>query len=282
VERASAIAAKPVALARASHPGPTVAVTAFSALLAASAGTPLRTGLVLVAAVLAGQLSIGWSNDRMDAARDRAVGRTDKPVAAGAISPGTVDAALAAAVLACIGLSLALGWRAGLTHLAAVACGWIYNAGLKSTVLSWLPYAVAFAALPAVATLALPTPTVPAGWVLVTGALLGCAGHLANAVPDLAEDDRTGVRGLPHRLRARGSLALAGLLLLAASVVVAFGPRRPPLPVSWVGLGVDILLILVALPAALRSPERRLAFHGILAIAGIDLALLLVTGRHLH
>ncbi len=275
-------AATPVALARASHPVPTLAVTVFSALLAASTATPLGTGILLVAAVLAGQLSVGWSNDRIDAARDRAVGRTDKPVATGAVTLRTLDAALVATAAACVGLSLALGWRAGLTHLGAVACGWLYNAGVKTTVLSWLPYAVAFAALPAVATLALPTPVAPAGWVLATGALLGSAAHLANAVPDLAEDRRTGVRGLPHRLGARGSLALAAALLLAASVVVAIGPRRPPLLASWIGLGLDAALVLAALPTALQRPASRAPFQGIMAVAGIDLVLLLLTGRHLH
>jgi 4-hydroxybenzoate polyprenyltransferase len=275
-------AATPVALLRASHPAPGLAVTGFSALLAASAGTGTTTGILLVAAVLAGQLSIGWSNDRIDVARDRAVGRPDKPLAAGALDLRTVDRALAAAVLCCVGLSLALGWRAGLTHLGAVACGWLYNAGLKSTPFSWLPYAVAFAALPAVATLALPTPAAPAAWVLAAGALLGAAAHLANVVPDLADDDRTGVRGLPHRLGARGSLGLAAGLLLAASVVVALGPRRPPLLASWIGLGADAVLVLVALPAAVRNPMSRLPFQGIMGVAGIDLALLLVTGRHLH
>jgi 4-hydroxybenzoate polyprenyltransferase len=275
-------AATPSALARASHPAPTLAVTVFSALLAASAGTPLRTGVLLVAAVFAGQLSIGWSNDRIDAARDRAVGRSDKPVAAGAVGERTVEIAVALAVAACVALSSALGWRAALTHLGAVACGWLYNIWLKSTPLSWLPYAVAFAALPAVATLALPTPAAPAAWVLTAGALLGCAAHLANVVPDLAEDDRTGVRGLPHRLGARGSLGLAAVLLLCASVVVALGPRRPPLLVSWIGLGIDVVLVLATVPALLRSAGSRLPFRGILAVVGIDLALLLATGRHLH
>ena len=43
-----------------------------------------RPGCVAVAvAVLAGQLSTGWSNDWFDAGRDTAVGRTDKPIVAG-------------------------------------------------------------------------------------------------------------------------------------------------------------------------------------------------------
>jgi 4-hydroxybenzoate polyprenyltransferase len=257
-------------------------VTIFGTALGAAAGNSAGTCTTLAVALLAGQLSIGWSNDRIDVARDRAVGRPDKPLAAGALAIRTVDRALAAAVVCCVGLSLALGWRAGSTHLGAVACGWLYNAVLKRTAFSWLPYAVAFAALPAVATLALPSPAAPAAWVLCAGALLGSAAHLANVVPDLGDDNRTGVRGLPHRLGARGSLALAAVLLLAASVAVALGPRRPPLLVSWIGLGADVVLVLVALPAALRNPGSRLPFHGIMGVAGIDLALLLFTGRHLH
>jgi len=37
--------------------------------------------------VFTDQLSIGWSNDYLDAERDRAVLRSDKPVATGAIEP---------------------------------------------------------------------------------------------------------------------------------------------------------------------------------------------------
>ena len=59
------------ALALACHPLPTVAVTAISAGLAALAGLGLERGLLLVTAILAGQLSIGWSNDSIDAARDK-------------------------------------------------------------------------------------------------------------------------------------------------------------------------------------------------------------------
>ena len=56
------------------------------------------------AAVFTGQLLIGWSNDYLDAERDRAVHRSDKPVAAGAVAP---RAAVTAAVIALI-LTLAL------------------------------------------------------------------------------------------------------------------------------------------------------------------------------
>ena len=82
----------------------------------------------MTAAVLTGQLSIGWSNDLVDARRDRAVGRTDKPLAAGAVTERVVRAACAAALAACVVLSLACGWASGLVHLLlGVASGWAYN-----------------------------------------------------------------------------------------------------------------------------------------------------------
>ena len=42
--------------------------------------------VLLTLAVFCGQLSIGLSNDAIDAPRDRAVGRTDKPIARGEVS----------------------------------------------------------------------------------------------------------------------------------------------------------------------------------------------------
>ena len=58
----------------------------------------------------------------------------------------------------------------------------------KSTIWSWAPYAVAFGLLPAIATLARPTPRWPEPWAIAAGALLGVAAHFANVLPDLATD----------------------------------------------------------------------------------------------
>jgi 4-hydroxybenzoate polyprenyltransferase len=69
-------------LVRASHPEPTAAVTAIATALAVSTGLGWRS-LLVTAAFLTGQLSVGWSNDWIDAARDQRTGRPDKPVARG-------------------------------------------------------------------------------------------------------------------------------------------------------------------------------------------------------
>ena len=152
---------------------------------------------------LAGQLTIGWGNDLVDATRDRQVGRTDKPLANDELRASTVRACLLVAALACVVLSLAVGWRSGLVHLGlGVACGHLYNLVLKSTPWSWLPYAVAFGTLPAVVTLADVPHRWPPLWMMGAAAALGVAAHFLNTLPDLAADATTGVRGLPHRIGA--------------------------------------------------------------------------------
>ena len=108
------------ALALATHLGPTVAVTLVATLLAVAAGVePGRVVLVCVA-VLAGQASIGWSNDWLDADRDRAVGRDDKPVVQGAVDPAVLRTAAVVAVVVAIVLSLLLGVVPGVLLLVLV------------------------------------------------------------------------------------------------------------------------------------------------------------------
>lgn len=100
-------------LARACHPGPTAAVTVLVTALAAAAGRDAAGCGLVAAAVLAGQLSIGWCNDAVDAGRDVAAGRTGKPVADGTVSVRAVWTAAAAALALCVPLSLASAWRPG-------------------------------------------------------------------------------------------------------------------------------------------------------------------------
>ncbi len=218
-------------LARTCHPEPTAAVTALTALLAVDAGLPAGRVVLVAAAVFTGQLSIGWSNDLVDLRRDRLVHRTDKPLATGALAARTVRVAIATALAACVVLSLLCGWWSGLTHLVlGVGSGWAYNVGLKRTVWSWLPYAVAFGTLPAVVWLAASPPDLPPAWLMVAAGLLGVGAHLVNALPDLADDDATGVRGLPQRLGRRPAQLLATGILVAASAVVVLGPGVQPPP----------------------------------------------------
>src|SRR5664280_2528861 len=172
----------------------------------------------------AGQLSIGWSNDYLDRERDRRTSRADKPIAAGAVSATVVGGAAVTALILDVPLCLLSGPRAAAAYLIGVVGGWAYNIRLKSTAVSVAPYVVAFGLLPAFVTLGLPGHPWPPWWALTAGALLGAGAHFANVLPDLDDDARTGVRGLPHRLGGTVSRVLAAGLLLAATVMLAFGP----------------------------------------------------------
>jgi 4-hydroxybenzoate polyprenyltransferase len=263
-------------LLRAAHPLPAAAVTIFTTALAAAAGNPASTCATVAIAVGAGQLSIGWSNDRLDVERDLQVGRHDKPLATGELSARTVDTAIAAAVLVTVATSFALGWRVALVHLLAVGCGWLYNGRLKATWLSWLPYAVAFGALPAIATLALPAHSAPAWWAVVAGALLGVTAHLTNVLPDLEDDAQTGVAGFPHRIGARSSLLLACATSVAASAVLVLGPANSPSPARAAGLGLAAVWAVAGAVLAWRRPDTRWAFLGTIAVAALDVVLLVL------
>jgi 4-hydroxybenzoate polyprenyltransferase len=276
------VAATASALARSCHPGPSVAVTLFVTALCVTAGNGWGTCVIAAIAVLAGQLSIGWSNDRLDVQRDRAVRRLDKPLATEEAPLRTTDIAISVALLATVAFSFALGARAGGLHLAAVACGWSYNLGLKRTWWSWLPYALAFGSLPVIATLALPDPRVAGAWAIGAGALFGVTAHLTNALPDLVDDRETGVVGFPHRIGARACLAASAGLALAASLLVVFGPPGSPSTLGWVGVVVSLGLVGAGLPLAWRRPFDRRPFLGIIGVVGFDIVLIIATGHHLR
>jgi 4-hydroxybenzoate polyprenyltransferase len=265
--RTSAAGPSPLALLRAAHLGPTVAVTVLVAVLAAGRGLAAVDAVLVTAAVFTGQLTIGWVNDLVDLRRDVAVGRRDKPLVNGELSPTAVEAALLVASLATVALSITLGWRSALVHLLlVVGAGQAYNLGLKATPWSWAPYAVAFGALPAVVTLASADPAWPPWWLMLAGSILGVAAHFLNVLPDLADDASTGVRGLPHRLGETASRVLATLLLVAASAAALTGPDGGS--AWWTALvaGLVAVLALVSLLGRGKTPFRAAIAIALLAV----------------
>lgn len=266
--------ARAAGLLRASHPGPAAAVTAVLTAYGISAGLEPARVVLVACALLAGQLSIGWSNDLADEARDRSVGRADKPLATGELSTSAVRLACVVSVVATVGLSASLGPVPGLLHLACVAAGWAYNLGLKATVLSWVPYAVAFGAYPVVVTLAGPGAGPPPWSVAAAGALLGVGAHLVNVLPDLDDDEATGIRGLPHRLGHRGaSWAAVGSLAAATGLLALVVAGAVPDPVLVLALVTVAVLVGLTLATRGRTP-----FRAALGIAVVDALLLVLAG----
>ena len=264
-------------LIAACHPGPVVAVTTIATLLAVAVDATVRTVVLVCVTFFVGQLSIGWSNDWIDAERDAAAGRADKPVAVGEVSTGQARAAAVIAAAATVPLSLAMGWLAGASHLVLVAAGWAYNAGLKATVWSWAPYFLAFGLLPAIVVLASTADTRPPLWMMAAGGLLGVGAHLLNVLPDLEDDQLTGVRGLPHRLGRSRAGVLAPVVLVVASVLVVAGPAGD---MGKAGVGALLFTAGVAAVAAVASVtgRRLLALAATATVAVADVALLVSGG----
>ena len=270
-------AASAITLVRCCHPEPTAAVTVVMTALAVTTGNSVSGVLLVAFAVLSGQLSIGWLNDLLDADRDIATGRTDKPLASGEIGRRTVAVATLLAVAVCAVLSfVAAGPVGGALHLVAVGAGLAYDWRLKSTPASLVPYLVCFALLPVFVVTALPGSPFPPWWLPVAGGLLGGGAHFANVLPDLDDDAATGVRGLPHLLGARWSRIAAAVLLLGATTVVALAA---PVPV-WLAVSVPVLAaVLLGVGFVLgRRPGSRAPFRAVLLVAVLAVAMLLVAG----
>lgn len=255
----------------ATHPLPTAAVTTVVAALAAAAGRDLVGVLVTGLAVVTGQASVGWCNDARDADRDRRAGRREKPTVRGSVSEQELwRAAFVALVLSVVLSYVAAGPVGGTAHVVAVLSAWAYDLALKTTVLSWLPYAVSFGLVPAFVTYGLTPPEAPAGWLTLACALLGVGAHLANAVPDVEGDRSVDAGGLVAAIGPRAATLAALACLVAAVSILATN-----LDVSVVvASGIVIAAATGAAVVAVRGRGREL-FRFVVVVAGAAVLLLL-------
>ncbi|MGH2710643.1 MAG: UbiA family prenyltransferase [Actinomycetota bacterium] len=265
-----------LALLRATHPLPALAVTVLVSAVAVSREARGWTLGLIALSTAAGQASVGWSNDYLDRERDRATGRVDKPIVAGDVSASAVWAAALIAFPLSVGLSVPLGLAEATVMLVAVGSAWLYNALLKSTALSPLPYAVSFGLAPVYIWLAT-TGDLPPPWIPAAAGLLGFAAHFLNVIPDLDSDRAARVRGLPHVLGLRSSLYLACSVLTLVLLVVALG-TRPLVAAQLVAGGVAAVLI-AAVAQAGRLGRGRLAFRLTILAAGAIVAVFLLSSE---
>jgi len=256
--------------ALACHPAPAVTVTLAVTALAAAAGRDAAGCVLVMVTVFVGQLSVGWSNDALDAPRDVAVGRMSKPVVAGLVSRRAlgIGAVVALAVSAVLSF-LAAGLAGGACHVLFLASAWAYNLGIKSTVFSLVPYAVGFGALPGFVTFGLTPSVPPQTWAVVTAGLLGVAAGLANAAPDVDDDSATGVRGAVGRMGPAAARTTCVVVLLIATVVLVTGAG---LSTTTAVVAMGVIAVLGAV--GLRARGGALLFPLVLVIALLDVALL--------
>jgi 4-hydroxybenzoate polyprenyltransferase len=195
------------------------------------------------------QFSIGAANDWFDVELD-ALTKPAKPIPAGRVT----RSAAASVAIACGGGGMALalagagpgGWVTVTCAAGMLGAGLAYDARLKRTAFSWLPFAVAFPLLPLYAWFgAVGEPPPGAQLLLPVAFLAGPTLQLANGLVDAEGDSRGGVVGLVGRLGTRRSwLALAGLQVVVNSlaVVTVF---------DGAGLGARVAVLLAAALASL-------------------------------
>jgi 4-hydroxybenzoate polyprenyltransferase len=208
-----------IGLLRASHFGPNLLVT-FISLFFASLYWWEGPAIVIAIGVFCGQLVVGWSNDVIDYKDDLLHNRQKKPLVSGQISLRLLQNSLRVMTPLAIVINLfgPLGFVGGGLSVLAIGLAVAYNFYFKFTIFSWLPYAIAFGALPSC--MALSKEQAPELWMWLGGALLGTAAHFLNVVKDMDEDRVSGIKGLPQRLGTKASFVTAIALIALAAVVI--------------------------------------------------------------
>jgi 4-hydroxybenzoate polyprenyltransferase len=228
-------------LLRASHLGPTLAVTLVSFLLATALWWE-GPAYFISFGVFLGQLLVGWTNDLNDYQDDLKHNRIRKPLVSGELTKTSLLRAvkITTPIAVVVNLFGPLGIKGGSLYLFGVGMGVAYNFYFKSTVLSPLPYALAFAAF--VSSIVIATDQNVPIWLVLAGALFGVAAHFANVLKDLDQDLTSGIKGLPQRLGKKKSRTICGLLLIALTLILnSANPNQVLLIVGLIGAALTTL-----------------------------------------
>lgn len=273
------------ALVRLVHPFPSALDAASTVALALLAGGSSGVALVLGGSMLAIQAAIGALNDAIDAPRD-AILRPGKPVAAGRVSSRTAFAVAIGGSALGLGLAATFGLPILVIAAAGLATGLAYDLRLKTTPLSWLPFAIGIPLIPVFAWVGATGSIPPEVAILALLAVPGGAGlAIANALADIPADESAGARTVATHLGASRSWALATGLLggtfivaVAALVVGGAGPgpaaaHGPSGGLAWVAIAAAaVLLATGAILGRGPDPGRRRVGWGTEALATATLA----------
>ena len=252
-----------LALLKACHLGPTLTVTITSFLLATNLWWE-GPAYIIAIGVFLGQLLVGFTNDLADYQDDLKHNRRNKPLVSGGITEKQLRTAIkiVAPFAVVVNIFGPLGIKGGLIYLFGVGMGISYNLYFKSTLLSPLPYAIAFAAL--VACIVVATDRNPPLWLMGAASLLGVAAHFANVLKDLDQDLTSGIKGLPQRLGKKYSRIIVSLLLISTTLLL--NHTQPNTPLLVIGLVASVITSFV---------PNKLMFSSLMITAVIDVVLLL-------
>lgn len=262
-------------LVLATHALPTVVVTITMSAFAWSIGWRGAALVLVGVTILTGQMSVGWSNDAFDAASDTRAGRRDKPTVAGQVSVRVLWISAATALVVSIALSWwVAGFVGGSFHVLVLGMAWLYNVALSRTAWSWLPYAVAFGAMPLFLYIGLDGRPGP-WWTVAVFAIVAVGAHLANALPDLESDREAGLGGVVVVLGAPASTRLCWLLLgVGTAILIAVGATSSAGP--WLAV-VLVAGYLGALLYGSLSSRRSAMFVALVGAVALDVIALTVS-----
>jgi len=213
-------------------------------VVAAGGRPPLGRLALLLTTTLLGQMAISIHNDYCDRVLD-AQAKPWRALPRGLLTPRGAFGWTAGLTTLCLLLALPLGLKVvGLIAMGA-SSGFVYNARLKRTAWTWLPFWVALPTLPLTAF------AVVGHWdhrlwlVYLIGAPLVLAVYIADTLSDIESDSAHGVQGFAHRLGPRRARFVCwAAIVLAQALALAFWPNRQlPNPLFFLSLGALIIAI---------------------------------------
>jgi 4-hydroxybenzoate polyprenyltransferase len=193
-------------------------------------------------------------------------GRAGKPTVVAHVTARRLWIGAIVALASSVALSwLVAGLIGGSLHVFALAMAWLYNLRLSRTSWSWLPYALAFGAVPGFVSYGFDGQP-PSWWATACFAIIGVSAHLANALPDLELDVAAGRGGSAVRLGRRRSVLVCWTLLAAGTAILAVVAASSH---WWISGGL-IGGFLAAVAFGTRSPMRSGMFVGIMLAVVVD------------
>jgi 4-hydroxybenzoate polyprenyltransferase len=244
-----------VGLLRLAHPLPTLLNAIIAAALTSTAGGSAAQAVLAAITMLGVHTSIGAMNDLLDQTSD--AGREEKPLVGGSVSPREARAMVVVAATAGLAAASALSSTSLAIAAAGATLGYLYNAGIKRTPISFLPFALGVALIPVFAWSAagaqLPAAIATLCLIALPG---GSALALQNALADRELDQSVGANGAVVRLGHRRTILMIALLhgitylLILVSAPVTTSPVLLTAGGLLLGLGVTLS---TRVPRALRQ-----------------------------
>jgi geranylgeranylglycerol-phosphate geranylgeranyltransferase len=241
------------------HAVPIIAVLTATAAFASVArgGWPGTADIVtLLLAMLGGQLAVGAVNEIVDIELDR-VAKPHKPIPAGLVSERGARRMAWCGLALMVAGSLRFSLEAFALCALGTGLGIAYSLWFKRTPWSWVPYVLAIPLMPIWVWTALDEAPLSmlALYPIAIPALVAL--QLAQSIPDIDGDGRTGVRTLAVVLGERRAIVACWGSIAVSTVIAAFTAGVVAERPGWVWLACAMSWVPILLGASLWRRDAR-------------------------